>query len=330
MATKTTTTKSKEHPLQAAVRGNFDKTRLIKVDVTPEIATSLLEECNIGNRGLRPAHVRKFAQLINEDRFVEANPLTPIGLDTDGILLNGQHRLAAIAKTGKPQSMYFVLGVEPHFFGPVDQLTKNKKVSDYMKKAGYTHFKDDHASVLRFMVKGFKASSGPGGFMYNHEFEEAYKKHQEAVDFAVAELSVPKSHPRSRGLGRAGLRAAIAVAYEQPELRKLMPDYVKALRGEVVDDKRIRNAAEAQSYWLQDHLHDSFAQAAQVELLARALHNLGRMVQEDKPIEKFSPSMPKKLAFTVDDADPAGAEVSKRARSQRKGGRRKKRTTKAA
>lgn len=77
--------------------------------VTPELAEAWLGK-NTHNRNLRPAHVRGLAEDMKSGNWRwngEAIKFSP-----EGVLLDGQHRLAAIVETGISIKMLVIFGVD--------------------------------------------------------------------------------------------------------------------------------------------------------------------------------------------------------------------------
>lgn len=68
--------------------------------VTPELAEQWLEDFNKRNRSKRPAHVANIARDISDGKFLITGDT--IKFSKTGRLIDGQHRLSAIAKAGKP------------------------------------------------------------------------------------------------------------------------------------------------------------------------------------------------------------------------------------
>lgn len=76
---------------------------ITKVRVTPDMARDLLSK----NHYNRPINVVKVAKIVNDiktGRFEITHQ--PIGIDEDGILVDGQHRLTAIVESGIPVDMF--------------------------------------------------------------------------------------------------------------------------------------------------------------------------------------------------------------------------------
>jgi hypothetical protein len=91
------------------------------VNVTPEIAKDLLKK-NISNRPLKRSRISQLADALNRGEW----KLTPqgISLSTEGVLLDGQHRLAAIIKTNKSADLVIAKDVDPSVFTILDTSLK--------------------------------------------------------------------------------------------------------------------------------------------------------------------------------------------------------------
>jgi len=86
--------------------------------VTPAKAREWLERNNTRNRNLRPHKVALYADQMTRGQWLMAGD--PIRFDSDGTLLDGQHRLAAVVESGKAQYFIIVMGLDPRTFGVMD------------------------------------------------------------------------------------------------------------------------------------------------------------------------------------------------------------------
>src|SRR5262245_63514371 len=79
----------------------------IVVDVTPELASNWLSECNTHNRKLVEAHVERLAREMKADRWKLTHQ--GIAFSTKHVLLDGQHRLWAVVMSEKtiPMRVFF-------------------------------------------------------------------------------------------------------------------------------------------------------------------------------------------------------------------------------
>jgi hypothetical protein len=86
--------------------------------ITPEIAEALLE-CNSNNRNLRPGRVNKYARAMDLDDWGKTGQ--PIIIGSDGNLMDGQHRLMAVAQTRRSVWFLVVRGVDPNLMAAIDR-----------------------------------------------------------------------------------------------------------------------------------------------------------------------------------------------------------------
>lgn len=99
--------------------------------ITPEMASQLLE-LNTSNRPLNQRHVDFLAEEIKEGRW----RLNGESIKLNGTrLLDGQHRLTAIATSGKPVDCLIVRGISSDSFQTID-LTRRRSGGDVLSIAG--------------------------------------------------------------------------------------------------------------------------------------------------------------------------------------------------
>lgn len=97
-------------------------TEVVEV-ITPEIASQYLKKnINTGeyaNRTIKQSNVAKIYNIMkNDEWYVDVNPII---FDSNGNMIDGQHRLIAIIKLGKPIKMLVKRGVNPESFKGLDQ-----------------------------------------------------------------------------------------------------------------------------------------------------------------------------------------------------------------
>lgn len=107
--------------LMPSLRGKpfTDKTmRLGIVDVTPDKAREILTKQNTRNRSIRQTQVKKIASDMLENRWKLTSQA--ISIDKNGVLIDGQHRLAAVVQSGQTVQMLFATDCEPDTFDVID------------------------------------------------------------------------------------------------------------------------------------------------------------------------------------------------------------------
>jgi len=100
--------------------------------MTPEWAAQLLET-NDGNRNLRRSLVDRIAEAIRRGEWRVTGQA--IQLDTDGKLIDGQHRLAAIVKAGQAVQLMLGAGFPREVQGVIDTGAA-RTAADYLRFRG--------------------------------------------------------------------------------------------------------------------------------------------------------------------------------------------------
>lgn len=104
--------------------------------VSPALAQRWLGETNTRNRKLDVGHVGRLADEMTNGRW-DFTP-QPIVFGDDGVLIDGQHRLAAVVKSGQVTPFMLVIGVDPVVFRSFG-LIKLRSVSDILGIHGATY-----------------------------------------------------------------------------------------------------------------------------------------------------------------------------------------------
>ena len=89
--------------------------------ITPAFAERVLETKNAKNRKVKPANLKRLISSIDNGEWILTNQ--GIAFDADGNLLDGQHRLLAICKTGKTLPIMVARNMDPKIFNCVDTGT---------------------------------------------------------------------------------------------------------------------------------------------------------------------------------------------------------------
>lgn len=121
---------------------NADQWKYAIEIVTPSRASDILARCNWGNRPLRPGVVAKYVKIIESGNW-RLSPEAIVISDT-GRLLNGQHRLSAVAKSNASVNFLFIYGPNETTFEVLDRgagrsiadaLCANKKATEVARLA---------------------------------------------------------------------------------------------------------------------------------------------------------------------------------------------------
>lgn len=94
--------------------------RVVTMLITPEKARAMLG-LNLNNRHIRKTHVLRLSNEMEQGRWRDG--VDCIGFSNKGRLINGQHRLAAVLKSGRSIEADVKFGVEDDSFETIDQGT---------------------------------------------------------------------------------------------------------------------------------------------------------------------------------------------------------------
>lgn len=119
-----------------------------KRTITPELATKLLQS-NEGNRKLSDRGIQfLYSQMVSGDWMITADT---IKIGKTGRLLDGQHRLQALIKYGKPLDMFVAEGLDEKVFTVLD-TGKNRTASDILSMKGYKNSNNVAGAVRAILL----------------------------------------------------------------------------------------------------------------------------------------------------------------------------------
>lgn len=143
-----------------------------KIRVTVSKAKEWLET-NEANRNLREGHVAKLASDMADGKFLYTGE--PIKFDDDlpPRLIDGQHRLAAIVRSGKPQRMLVVTGIPRDHRKAMDQGVKRSVADNLRMDEGLANSHQISAIariLMRWMAGDIRNASKQATDMHVYEF----------------------------------------------------------------------------------------------------------------------------------------------------------------
>lgn len=142
--------------------------KISQVTVTPRIAKSWLER-NTFNRKISVSTVEKFAADMKSGMWVENGE--SIKFNGDGTLIDGQHRLMAIVKSGETQRLIVIKGLDKKVFSTLD-TGKKRNLPDVLSIAGEKKYELDLATLTRLVYDyhrfGLQEMFTPAGKTNSH------------------------------------------------------------------------------------------------------------------------------------------------------------------
>lgn len=134
-----------------------------RATITPERAAEILSR-NKDNRPLSNPHVLFLARQIEQGKF-QYNGDT-IKIAPNGRLLDGQHRLSAVIKSGKPITSDVAHNVPEEAFTTIDNNRKVRSPGDVLGQKGVRNC-NSVAAVAKFVIStkrgGLSVAAGSGG-----------------------------------------------------------------------------------------------------------------------------------------------------------------------
>jgi len=183
----------------------------VVMEVNPDLALEWLEG-NTHNRPVKQAHVDRLAREIRAGRWRLTHQ--GIAFDTEGLLIDGQHRLWAIVEAGQAVTVRVFFNEPPENNRVVDSGERRSNLDILMitDQVGEVTAKD--LATLRALLAGRVSHTTR---MTPGEEAEHYRRHREAVEFAVKHLSASSA----KGVATATIRAVVARAYYSADHARL-------------------------------------------------------------------------------------------------------------
>lgn len=154
--------------------------------ITPDVAKEMLKR-NPNNRKLSAKHVNFLAEQMKAGQWLFDGQ--PIRVSEAGALLDGQHRLNAIIKSGFPQDFLLISGINTDAFKVMD-TGKNRTSGDVLTVNGvpYATATGSAIKLIRGLQKGQTMESKTRELINsNTEVLNFYKQDSENIDEAVKE-----------------------------------------------------------------------------------------------------------------------------------------------
>jgi hypothetical protein len=178
------------------------------IEITPETAREILRFQR--NRDLRKHIVKKFSKLIRTGRFGLTHQ--GIAFNTDGQMIDGQHRMTACVETGRPIFVLVAFNMPQESFLQVDRGA-NRSAGDDLKTMGLeasTSEGNRFAAAARIVAavdKGYDPTlSDTGSFAEPAEMPGIKERHPKLADtVAWARLILARSAVKYPPAGFAGL-----------------------------------------------------------------------------------------------------------------------------
>lgn len=149
--------------------------------VTPELAAKWLESYNSANRPLRESRVNRYARdMIRGDWIPNAET---VKFSTNGVLLDGQHRLWAVVMANVTVPMLIARNVPEEAMATIDTGAP-RNFSDVLRIRGHARYVTQIPAVLRLLTwyERTKGSSDMFIPMTHAEMDDAFAAHPDVEE----------------------------------------------------------------------------------------------------------------------------------------------------
>jgi len=182
------------------------------IDLTPEIADDWLTHCNTHNRKLIDAHVEYLADEMKAGRWRLTHQ--GIAFSDNRVLLDGQHRLWAVALSGVTVPMRVFVNEPSEAMEVLDTGQRRRNDQILSLSAGMGEVSREDLATLRamFIGQGQQRRQSPG------EEGELLSRHLGAVRFALECL---RGSGKLKNLATAVTRAVLARAWYSADHARL-------------------------------------------------------------------------------------------------------------
>lgn len=175
------------------------------MDIKPSTATKWLEKNSV-NRKLSDSHVKRLAEDMELGRYQMTHQ--GVAFDWNGNLLDGQHRLAAIVKSGAQIRMLVTSGLPPKSMAVMDVDVKKRSLANVLQiDGGIEKFGISPRilqTVARAMYNGPHRRRPPS----SAAMRAFAIKYVDPIAWACHQFATP-----GKGIGRSAAVAAVARAY---------------------------------------------------------------------------------------------------------------------
>ena len=157
------------------------------IEISPKLAEYVLENLNIGNRTKKVDKIKVYANDMLNDKWSLTNATLAFG--SDGYLKDGQNRLSACVRAGRPFKTHAIFGIEPESFIHMD-VGANRTHNDVFTIMG-TPYPSLTGSVIRHIV-AFKSgrANTKSVRMTNDDLRTYYN---DEINSSMLELSIKLS-----------------------------------------------------------------------------------------------------------------------------------------
>jgi hypothetical protein len=228
------------------------------VEWSPKLAEHVLTNLNVGNRNQKPAKIKKYAADMTEGWGLTGDT---IKFGNDGLLKDGQNRLAASVRANKPFLSHVVFGIDRNLFSRMD-IGKNRTGADVFHIAKIPHPNHAAATVRWLLILTSDNPTNRGAQFSN---EELYSAHREKFDGDRIENSIRHALRVKRFGHPVGPLAALHYVFAERDAEKADAFFEEWDTGRVkkvrAPTKALQLALQAEAAKANNRVHENVRNA---------------------------------------------------------------------
>jgi hypothetical protein len=143
------------------------------IEYSPGLADYILTNLSLGNRPKKLGKIKRYAQDLTEGRWGMTGDTIKFG--ANGVLRDGQNRLAACIRAGKSFRSHTVFGIDPDLFTRMD-VGKNRTPADVFSIAGIAYANHVAGSVRWLLILTSDNPGDRGAQFSNETLLQAYRE----------------------------------------------------------------------------------------------------------------------------------------------------------
>ncbi len=215
--------------------------------VTPDMARKWLTRNITNNRNINENRVAAYAEEMRANNWIPNGQA--IQFDEGGLLIDGQHRLKALIRSGKTVQMLVVRGVPRNAVEVIDTM-QPRSLAQIQKINGVDGLRSDKR-VIAMCGAHRRDVMGKSGSINVREFTHWFNAHQEAINVIIKDVGVSYAGGNTNGT-RAAVNVALMLAYESGVSSVTLKAFVDAYKYTIAGDERnkwpIKLSVDAHKY----------------------------------------------------------------------------------
>lgn len=274
------------------------------IEISPEFAAHILETCNTSNRPMKPGKIKEYTDALATDMWGLTGDT--IKFSGDGVLRDGQNRLAACVRSKKPLLTHVVFNVNPELFSRMD-IGKNRTPADVFHIAGLT-YPNYAAAVVRWLL--ILTSDNPNNRGAHFTAEQLLRAYRERFDPVDIEASVKAALEVKKTQG-APVASVAALHYLMSRLNPdtanaFLRDWAEGQGPATSPTRRLQKALVDIAVATNNRVHESVRNA----LILRAFNayvKKGKLAKGDMEFDPTKDEFPKLLGKPLHNIVKTGA-----------------------